>query len=334
MRILSRGLAITAALLTTVLTSRLREPAVRGIARTPPGLGRLPYTDADVDFMAGMIPHHAQAVVMAGWAPSHGARKDVAILCERIVVGAARRDRDDAELAARSRPDRARCDVDAPPDEDERHGARHADAGHVDRRRDGRARQGARAGVRSPVPDRHDQAPSGRDRHGRRAVQGRTARRRTRWCSSSRPTSTPINRSRSIACSRCWRIHSHDLTSSRRRSLSSAACSLSCWPPRAGRAACATSSSRVRRRRRRARLRHRRAGTAAAAAPPSTPAAAPAPLPRRRQQRLPPRARRGARRAGGRGTPPPPPPPPPAVMPKPVSRLCRRPRRRRTRGSV
>jgi len=36
--------------------------------------------------MAGMIPHHAQAVVMAGWAPSHGARADVAVLCERIVV--------------------------------------------------------------------------------------------------------------------------------------------------------------------------------------------------------------------------------------------------------
>jgi uncharacterized protein (DUF305 family) len=33
-----------------------------------------------------MIPHHAQAVIMAGWAPSHGARADVAILCERIVV--------------------------------------------------------------------------------------------------------------------------------------------------------------------------------------------------------------------------------------------------------
>jgi uncharacterized protein (DUF305 family) len=53
---------------------------------TPPGLGRLPYSDADVDFMSGMIPHHAQAVIMAGWAPSHGARKDVAVLCERIVV--------------------------------------------------------------------------------------------------------------------------------------------------------------------------------------------------------------------------------------------------------
>jgi uncharacterized protein (DUF305 family) len=34
-----------------------------------------------------MIAHHAQAVIMAGWAPSHGARPDVAILCERILVG-------------------------------------------------------------------------------------------------------------------------------------------------------------------------------------------------------------------------------------------------------
>ena len=37
--------------------------------------------------MSGMIPHHAQAVLMAGWAASHGARADVRILCERIVVG-------------------------------------------------------------------------------------------------------------------------------------------------------------------------------------------------------------------------------------------------------
>src|SRR6516164_3461881 len=48
-----------------------------------------PFSDADIDFMTGMIPHHAQAVIMAGWAPSHGARSDVAILCERIVVGQA-----------------------------------------------------------------------------------------------------------------------------------------------------------------------------------------------------------------------------------------------------
>jgi uncharacterized protein (DUF305 family) len=37
--------------------------------------------------MQGMIPHHAQAVIMAGWAPTHGARQDVAVLCARIVVG-------------------------------------------------------------------------------------------------------------------------------------------------------------------------------------------------------------------------------------------------------
>jgi uncharacterized protein (DUF305 family) len=41
---------------------------------------------ADVHFMSGMIPHHAQAVLIAGWAPTHGARSDVRVLCERIVV--------------------------------------------------------------------------------------------------------------------------------------------------------------------------------------------------------------------------------------------------------
>ncbi len=58
-----------------------------GLHATPPSLGQFPYSDADVDFMAGMIPHHAQAVIMAAWAPTHGARADVAILCARILVG-------------------------------------------------------------------------------------------------------------------------------------------------------------------------------------------------------------------------------------------------------
>ena len=68
------------------LTSGCASAPSQGLHTTPPTLGGLPYSDADVDFMSGMIPHHAQAVVMAGWAPTHGARKDVAILCERIVV--------------------------------------------------------------------------------------------------------------------------------------------------------------------------------------------------------------------------------------------------------
>jgi uncharacterized protein (DUF305 family) len=52
-----------------------------------PDLVRQPYGAADVEFMSGMIPHHAQAVLIAGWAASHGARSDVAVLCERLVVG-------------------------------------------------------------------------------------------------------------------------------------------------------------------------------------------------------------------------------------------------------
>src|SRR6266566_942948 len=74
-------------LLFAVATAACASAPSSGLHATPAGLGRLPYSDADVDFMSGMIPHHAQAVIMAGWAPSHGARQDVAILCERIVVG-------------------------------------------------------------------------------------------------------------------------------------------------------------------------------------------------------------------------------------------------------
>lgn len=48
---------------------------------------RRPYTEADVHFMSGMIGHHAQALVMAGWAPTHGASGPVRRLCERILNG-------------------------------------------------------------------------------------------------------------------------------------------------------------------------------------------------------------------------------------------------------
>jgi uncharacterized protein (DUF305 family) len=62
------------------------QPPASKPAETPARAGS-EVNKADVDFMSGMIPHHAQAVIMAGWAPSHGARQDVRILCERIVVG-------------------------------------------------------------------------------------------------------------------------------------------------------------------------------------------------------------------------------------------------------
>ena len=44
-----------------------------------------PYTQADIEFMSGMIGHHAQAIKMAQWAPTHGASPSVATLCERII---------------------------------------------------------------------------------------------------------------------------------------------------------------------------------------------------------------------------------------------------------
>jgi uncharacterized protein (DUF305 family) len=43
------------------------------------------YTAADIHFMDGMIAHHAQALLMAGWAPSHGASPSVRTLTERII---------------------------------------------------------------------------------------------------------------------------------------------------------------------------------------------------------------------------------------------------------
>ena len=45
------------------------------------------YTDADVAFLNGMIAHHAQAVLIAAWAPSHGASTSLQAMCARIVVG-------------------------------------------------------------------------------------------------------------------------------------------------------------------------------------------------------------------------------------------------------
>jgi uncharacterized protein (DUF305 family) len=55
------------------------------IAKAREDSARRPYTAADVHFMSGMIGHHAQAIVMAGWAPTHGASPSVRTLCERII---------------------------------------------------------------------------------------------------------------------------------------------------------------------------------------------------------------------------------------------------------
>lgn len=46
---------------------------------------RLRFTAADVSFMTGMIGHHAQALLMARLAPTHGASRSVRTLAARII---------------------------------------------------------------------------------------------------------------------------------------------------------------------------------------------------------------------------------------------------------
>ncbi len=55
------------------------------IARARADSARYPYTAADVQFMSGMISHHAQAITMSRWAPTHGAGASVRTLSERII---------------------------------------------------------------------------------------------------------------------------------------------------------------------------------------------------------------------------------------------------------
>lgn len=46
---------------------------------------RMSFTDADVDFMTGMIGHHAQALIMSRLAPENNARPQIQTLASRII---------------------------------------------------------------------------------------------------------------------------------------------------------------------------------------------------------------------------------------------------------
>lgn len=63
---------------------------------------RTSYTTADVDFMRGMIHHHAQALVMGRMAPDNGASPGVSRLAARIING----QRDEIETMQRWLRDR------------------------------------------------------------------------------------------------------------------------------------------------------------------------------------------------------------------------------------
>ena len=85
--ILACGLAACASSVQQSAKSGMQSAAPRTPAeQARADSGIMPFTAADVHFMQGMIHHHAQAVVMAAWAQTHGARPDVKTLAGRIDV--------------------------------------------------------------------------------------------------------------------------------------------------------------------------------------------------------------------------------------------------------
>lgn len=83
-----------------------------------------PYTEADVQFMSGMIPHHAQAVRMAAWTPTHTTNRQLQILSERIIVS----QRDEIELMRTWLADRG---LPVPPADATHHVMKHGDMEHA-----------------------------------------------------------------------------------------------------------------------------------------------------------------------------------------------------------
>ena len=72
---------------TTSAATSASTPATATVSRpaTAAPATRSSPNPADVDFIRGMIGHHAQALVMAGWAPSHGATASIQTLASRII---------------------------------------------------------------------------------------------------------------------------------------------------------------------------------------------------------------------------------------------------------
>jgi uncharacterized protein (DUF305 family) len=80
---LSHSRLVTAVVVAAVAMTACSAP--RGTPATAAELARQPYTPADVQFMSGMIGHHAQAIDIARWAPTHGASSSLQILAERVI---------------------------------------------------------------------------------------------------------------------------------------------------------------------------------------------------------------------------------------------------------
>lgn len=86
MRIWSRLTAVAGLLALACMASAF--PAMAQSA--PVGeRGRPRHTEADVRFMQGMIPHHAQALDMTALVPTRSTRREIVLIAERIEVSQA-----------------------------------------------------------------------------------------------------------------------------------------------------------------------------------------------------------------------------------------------------
>jgi uncharacterized protein (DUF305 family) len=83
---MTTALPAAVAMLVSSAAAQMVPPSdAAAMARARSDSIRHPYTEADIAFMSGMISHHAQAVVMARWAPTHGAGDAIRTLCARII---------------------------------------------------------------------------------------------------------------------------------------------------------------------------------------------------------------------------------------------------------
>jgi uncharacterized protein (DUF305 family) len=85
-----RGIALcilfsAPAMAQTAAPTSVSTSEAAAMAKARADSAQYPYTNADVDFMTGMIAHHAQAIVMSRMAPSHGASASIRTLAERII---------------------------------------------------------------------------------------------------------------------------------------------------------------------------------------------------------------------------------------------------------
>jgi uncharacterized protein (DUF305 family) len=64
---------------------RLTEAEIEALYHARTDSARMRFNQADVDFVTGMIGHHAQALIMSDLAPTHGASPQVQVLAARII---------------------------------------------------------------------------------------------------------------------------------------------------------------------------------------------------------------------------------------------------------